>query len=146
MQNRRRVKAGLVRKNTLFDMIWKRTIATQMADARLTLISVDIAVDDAMFGANGKRIDFPGFFRAYVEGSDDPDSALEDREVRLPPLKKDDGLKAKKLDPVGHETQPPARYTEASLVQTLEREVWADKYLRNDHQHDSGSRLRDQDE
>ncbi len=109
-------------ENALYDMIWKRTIATQMADARLTLISVDIAVDDATFGASGKRIDFPGFFRAYVEGSDDPDSALEDREVRLPDLKKGDGLKAKKLDPVGHETQPPARYTEASLVQTLERE------------------------
>ncbi|MEP7289700.1 MAG: DNA topoisomerase, partial [Chloroflexota bacterium] len=109
-------------ENSLYDMIWKRTIATQMADARLTLISVTINVEDAVFGASGTRIDFPGFFRAYVEGSDDPDVALEDREVRLPTLKQGDGLKCKKLDPVGHETQPPARYTEASLVQTLEKE------------------------
>jgi DNA topoisomerase I len=109
-------------ENALYDMIWKRTIATQMADAELTLITATIAVDDAIFTANGKRVDFPGFFRAYVEGSDDPTAALEDREVDLPPLKAGDPLKAKKLDPIGHETQPPARYTEASLVQMLERE------------------------
>ncbi|HLY28201.1 MAG TPA: type I DNA topoisomerase [Aggregatilineales bacterium] len=109
-------------ESALYDMIWKRTIATQMADARLTLIAVEIAVDDALFQANGKRIDFPGYFRAYVEGSDDPDSALEDREVKLPPLKEGDALKCKELAPVGHETQPPARFTEATLVQTLERE------------------------
>src|SRR5437763_1279112 len=89
-------------ESALYDMIWKRTIATQMADARLTLITVTIAVADAIFQANGKRIDFPGFFRAYVEGSDDPESALEDREVRLPPLKADDPLRCKELDPVGH--------------------------------------------
>src|SRR5262249_830926 len=104
-------------ERALYDMIWKRTIATQMADARLTLIAVTIGVADAEFQANGKRIDFPGFFRAYVEGSDDPDSALEDREIRLPPLRKGDGLKPHQLDPVKHETQPPVRYTEASLVQ-----------------------------
>jgi DNA topoisomerase-1 len=97
-------------------------MATQMADARLTLITVDIAVSDAMFQASGKRVDFPGFFRAYVEGSDDPEAALEDREVRLPPLADGDSLKCRQLDPVGHETQPPTRYTEAALVQTLERE------------------------
>ncbi|HVO43513.1 MAG TPA: type I DNA topoisomerase [Aggregatilineales bacterium] len=110
------------REAALYDMIWKRTIATQMADAHITLITVEITVADALFGASGKRIDFPGFFRAYVEGSDDPESALEDREVKLPPLTKGDPLRCKTLDPVGHETQPPARYTEAALVQTLERE------------------------
>jgi DNA topoisomerase-1 len=109
-------------KAALYDMIWKRTIATQMADALLTLLTVTIGVADAVFQASGKRIDFPGFFRAYVEGSDDPESALDDQEVKLPPLKQGDGLKCRQLDPVGHETQPPARYTEASLVQTLERE------------------------
>lgn len=106
----------------LYDLIWKRTVATQMADAQLTLITVLISVADAVFQASGKRIDFPGFFRAYVEGSDDPDAALEDREVVLPPLKSGDPLKCHELDAVGHETQPPNRYTEASLVQTLERE------------------------
>src|SRR5438046_9462525 len=103
-------------------MIWKRTIATQMADARVTVITVTIGVADALFQASGLRIDFPGYFRAYVEGSDDPDAALEDREVRLPPLQQGDGLQCKTLDPVRHETQPPARFTEASLVQMLERE------------------------
>jgi DNA topoisomerase-1 len=106
----------------LYDMIWKRTIATQMADARVTLITAEITVLDAIFSATGRRIDFPGFFRVYVEGSDDPDSALEDREVKLPMLKVGDPLKCKVLDPVGHETQPPVRFTEASLVQTLEKE------------------------
>ncbi|MBX3063967.1 MAG: type I DNA topoisomerase [Anaerolineae bacterium] len=106
----------------LYDMIWKRTIATQMADAQLTLVTAAIRVEDAEFQATGKRIDFPGYFRAYVEGSDDPDAALEDQEVILPPLKEGDPLKCRQLDPIGHETQPPNRYTEASLIQTLERE------------------------
>ncbi len=106
----------------LYDMIWKRTMATQMADARLTLITVLIEVDNAVFQANGKRIDFPGFFRVYVEGTDDPDAALDDRAVLLPPLAAADPLTCHELDPMGHETQPPARFTEASLVQTLERE------------------------
>jgi len=106
----------------LYDMIWKRTIATQMADARVTSIIVMISVADAVFQATGYRIDFPGFFRAYVEGSDDPDAALEDREVRLPPLKNGDKLSSKELTPQSHETQPPARFTDASLVKTLENE------------------------
>jgi DNA topoisomerase I len=72
--------------------------------------------------ASGKRIDFPGFFRAYVEGSDDPDAAIEDRESALPELRKGDATDLRELNAVGHETQPPARYTEASLVKTLEAE------------------------
>ncbi len=106
----------------LYDMIWKRTIASQMADAQLTQITALITVEDAVFQAQGRRINFPGFFRAYVEGSDDPDAALEDREVRLPPLAVKDRLTCRDLQPLSHETQPPNRYTEASLVQTLERE------------------------
>ena len=107
---------------SLYDLIWKRTIACQMAEARLTQISVNIDVEDAVFRASGKRIDFPGFFRAYVEGSDDPEAALEDQEVILPALKVGDMPACKQLDVLGHETQPPARYTEASLVKTLESE------------------------
>src|SRR5258708_19711848 len=98
-------------------MIWKRTIATQMADARLTLIAVEIIVDDAIFQANGKRIDFPGYFRAYVEGSDDPDPALEDREVRLPPLQHRARFKCTPLTPVGHTTLPTPPFTVQSPVQ-----------------------------
>ncbi|MGH2416365.1 MAG: DNA topoisomerase, partial [Microcystaceae cyanobacterium] len=96
--------------------------ASQMAEARLTQITVNIEVEDAGFRASGKRIDFPGFFRAYVEGSDDPEAALEDQEVILPPLKVGDTPKCKQLEVLGHETQPPARYTDASLVKTLESE------------------------
>ncbi len=106
----------------LYDLIWKRTIACQMAEARQTTISVLLSVEDAGFRASGKRIDFPGFFRAYVEGSDDPDAALEDREVHLPPLKQGDQPECQSLTVVGHETQPPARFTEASLVKVLESE------------------------
>jgi DNA topoisomerase-1 len=107
---------------SLYDLIWKRTVASQMADARLTYLNVQIQADDATFRASGRRIDFPGFFRAYVEGSDDPDAALEDREEPLPPLRRGDALDLRELNAVHHETQPPARYTEATLVKTLESE------------------------
>ena len=110
------------REFKLYDLIWKRTVACQMADAKLTQIAVDVAVENAIFRANGKRIDFPGFFRAYVEGSDNPDAALEDQAIPLPPLKKGDKPNCKDIEAIGHETQPPARYTEASLVKTLEKE------------------------
>ncbi|AFZ34183.1 DNA topoisomerase I [Stanieria cyanosphaera PCC 7437] len=110
------------REFALYDLIWKRTVASQMAEARLTQITVNIDVEDAVFRSSGKRIDFPGFFRAYVEGSDDPEAALENQEMILPPLKEGDRPNCKELEAIGHETQPPARYTEASLVKTLESE------------------------
>ncbi|WP_413575523.1 type I DNA topoisomerase [Bdellovibrio sp. HCB290] len=106
----------------LYDLIWKRTIASQMVDARQKQVSAKISVGDAIFGASGMTIEFPGFLRAYVEGSDDPEADLAEREVRLPALKAKDSLKCTKLDPTSHETKPPARYTEASLVQTMEKE------------------------
>ncbi len=110
------------RELKLYDLIWKRTVATQMAEARQTNITMQIEVDDAIFKATGKRIDFPGFFRAYVEGSDNPDAAIENQEVVLPDVKAGDSLDCASLEATGHETQPPARYTEASLVKTLEKE------------------------
>ncbi len=111
----------------LYDLIWKRTVASQMADARLTMLSVDLEVDGgaqglALFRASGKRIDFAGFFRAYVEGSDDPDAALEGQEVLLPSLKAGDSPACKGVEALGHQTQPPARYSEAALVKMLEKE------------------------
>ncbi|MEG4213809.1 type I DNA topoisomerase [Microcoleus sp. Pol14C6] len=106
----------------LYDLIWKRTVASQMADSRQTHVTVLTQVEDAGFRSSGKRIDFPGFLRAYVEGSDDPNAALEDQEVILPALKVGDKPNCKDLEAVGHETQPPARYTEASLVKMLESE------------------------
>jgi DNA topoisomerase-1 len=110
------------REFRLYDLIWKRTVATQMAEARQTHVTVQIQVEDAGFRASGKRIDFPGFFRAYVEGSDDPNAAIEDQEVILPPMQVGDTPACTDLEAIGHETQPPARYTEASLVKTLESE------------------------
>ncbi len=106
----------------LYELIWKRTVASQMAEARLTMLSVDLSSADASFRANGKRIDFPGFFRAYVEGSDDPDAALEGQEVLLPSLAVGDQPSPKNVEPLGHQTQPPARFSEASLVKMLEKE------------------------
>jgi DNA topoisomerase-1 len=110
------------REASLYDLIWKRTVASQMAEARQTNITASIEVDNAIFRATGKRIDFPGFFRAYVEGSDDPDAAIENQEVLLPALAQGDALSCRQLEAIGHETQPPARYTEASLVIVLESE------------------------
>ena len=106
----------------LYELIWKRTVASQMAEARLTMLSVEIKVSNAIFRATGKNIDFPGFFRAYVEGSDDPEAALEGQEILLPNVSVGDELFAKTVDAIAHETKPPARYSEASLVKTLEKE------------------------
>ena len=106
----------------LYDLIWKRTVACQMADSRQTHITVNLQVEDAGFRSNGKRIDFPGFLRAYVEGSDDPEVALENQEVPLPAIKQGDHPTCIGIEVMGHETQPPARFTEASLVKTLESE------------------------
>jgi DNA topoisomerase-1 len=109
----------------LYDLIWKRTVASQMADVRgrslqVRLGATSAAGEDGEFAAAGKVIEFPGFLRAYVEGSDDPDAELEDREVRLPQLAAGDRLAALSLEAKGHTTQPPPRYTEASLVKALE--------------------------
>ena len=109
----------------LYELVWMRTVASQMADAAGQSVSVRIgavAADgrDAEFATSGRVITFPGFLRAYVEGSDDPDAELEDREVRLPALTEGDALSVESLAAAGHATSPPARYTEASLVKALE--------------------------
>jgi DNA topoisomerase I len=96
----------------LYELIWKRTVASQMADAKLTMLSVDLEVDGgalgtASFRASGKRIDFAGFFRAYVEGSDDPDAALEGQEVLLPALKTGDARPARRWRPSATKPSPP---------------------------------------
>lgn len=106
----------------LYELIWMRTVATQMAEAKKLSVSAKIAAADTIFTASGTRILFPGFMRAYAEGHDDPEAALENQEVILPPLKEGDVVKLKDLQPQSHETKPPARFTEASLVQTLEKE------------------------
>ncbi|MFZ4404701.1 MAG: type I DNA topoisomerase [Pseudobdellovibrionaceae bacterium] len=106
----------------VYELIWMRTMASQMVDARQKQVSVKLQAGPGVFSASGMTIEFPGFLRAYVEGSDDPDAELAEREVRLPQLKVKDSIDCKKLQPTSHETKPPARYTEASLVQTMEKE------------------------
>lgn len=106
----------------LYDLIWKRTVASQMADSKQKQVSVRIQVGPALFAASGTSIEFPGFLRAYVEGSDDPEAALEERETHLPQLKVGDKVECKELKSTQHETKPAARYTEASLIQTMEKE------------------------
>src|SRR4051794_24322008 len=108
----------------LYDLIWKRTVASQMADATGQSVSVRVAGtsssgEDAEFGASGKVITFPGFLRAYVEESDD-DTDREDKERRLPLLSEGQHLDVAGIEAQSHATNPPARYTEASLVKALE--------------------------
>jgi DNA topoisomerase-1 len=109
----------------LYELIWKRTVASQMADATGQSVQVRLGAtteenENAEFAASGKVITFPGFLRAYVEGSDDPEAELEDQEVRLPALTEGDALDPLALDAKEHSTQPPGRYSEAKLVRELE--------------------------
>ena len=123
----------------LYDLIWKRTLASQMADAVGKTVSVRIeaplsaavtvGAESAVvlpeatattWAASGRTITFPGYLRVYVEGSDDPEADLDDRERVLPELVAGQRLPGPSVEPVGHTTQPPARYTEASLVKKLE--------------------------
>lgn len=106
----------------LYELIWMRTMASQMVDSKQKQVSSKIKAGDSVFSASGMTIEFPGFLRAYVEGSDDPEADLLEKEVRLPQLAKGETLKLKQADVTQHETKPPARYTEASLVQTMEKE------------------------
>jgi DNA topoisomerase-1 len=109
----------------LYELIWRRTVASQMTDAVGSSVSIRIRAvtgsDEACdFGATGKTITDPGFLKAYVESSDDEEAEAEDAERRLPNVVKDQPLRADALHPLGHSTQPPARYTEASLVKAME--------------------------
>jgi len=108
----------------LYELIWQRTIASQMPDARGESVQVrlDAPTSDgrvATFGASGRTIQFPGFLRAYVESSDHGDDS-DDQEKILPEMSEGDGARTTELEAKGHETQPPARFTEASLVKRLE--------------------------
>ncbi|NLF24938.1 MAG: type I DNA topoisomerase [Deltaproteobacteria bacterium] len=105
----------------LYEMIWKRTLASQMKDAKGTRIMVDITCGEALFKASGKTIEFPGYLRAYVEGSDDPEAELADQEIILPNLEKGESLQVKEISALSHATQPVARFTEGSLIKELER-------------------------
>ncbi len=109
----------------LYELIWKRTVACQMVPARFERTAVEVEVDAGevlTFAARGRRIVFPGFLRAYVEGSDDPTAQLGDQETLLPPLEAGQEVEASAVEAEGRQTKPPYRYTEASLVKKLEEE------------------------
>jgi DNA topoisomerase-1 len=112
----------------LYDLIWKRTMASQMENAILNQMAVDISdgTQDVVLRANGSVIAFDGFLTLYIEGNDDdlddgtPSKENEDRNKRLPPMKEGEKAKTVDITPNQHFTQPPPRYTEATLVKTLE--------------------------
>ncbi|GLE52215.1 type I DNA topoisomerase [Mycobacterium montefiorense] len=109
----------------LYELIWQRTVASQMADARGTTLSLRIAGasndQQVVFSASGRTITFAGFLKAYVETVDElAGGEADDAERRLPQLTEGQRLAALELTPDGHSTNPPARYTEASLIKTLE--------------------------
>ncbi|MFN9230893.1 MAG: type I DNA topoisomerase [Planctomycetota bacterium] len=105
----------------LYELIWKRTVASQMVNSRGNNIIVTINGGGALFQVSGKTIEFPGFLRAYVEGSDDPASDLADQEKILPAVQPGQRLDCERLESKSHSTQPPARYSEAALTRELER-------------------------
>jgi DNA topoisomerase I len=113
----------------LYELIWMRTIASQMKDAvgnsvTIRLGGTSAAGEDVVFSSSGRTITFHGFLKAYVESTDDADAARDDQESRLPNLSEGAAVSAASLRASGHETKPPARYTEASLISELEsREI-----------------------
>jgi DNA topoisomerase-1 len=113
-------------EHALYELIWMRTIASQMKDAQGQTVSLRIAAESSQneaveFGASGTVITFRGFLAAYEEGRDDDRSASDDdEERRLPNLSEGDAVELRALEPQGHETSPPSRFTEATLVRTLE--------------------------
>jgi DNA topoisomerase I len=111
----------------VYDLIWKRTVASQMVDARMKSVAAtfDAALSTggrAELVARGRTVLFDGFLRAYVEGRDEPESGdrADDQEEVLPALVTGDTARVAEASPMGHSTKPPARYTEAGLVQKLE--------------------------
>jgi len=110
----------------LYELIWMRTIASQMKDAKGNSVTVRLggtsaSGEDVAFSASGRTITFHGFLKAYVESTDDGDTARDDQESRLPNLSEGATVNAATLRASGHETKPPARYTEASLISELEK-------------------------
>jgi DNA topoisomerase I len=110
----------------LYELIWMRTVASQMADARGETVSMRIGAtsssgEDVELATSGTVITFRGFLAAYEEGRDeDPAAEADESERRLPPLSPGDELEVRSLEPQGHSTSPPPRYTEATLVRALE--------------------------
>jgi DNA topoisomerase-1 len=113
----------------LYELIWMRTVASQMKDAVGQSVTIRLGGaaatgEDVVFSTSGRTITFHGFLKAYVEGTDAADAESDDAETRLPNVAQGDSVTAASLSAEGHETRPPARYTEATLIKELEeREI-----------------------
>ena len=105
----------------LFELIWKRTVASQMQNARGRRVTITVEGEGSVFQVSGKTIDFPGFLRAYVEGADDPNAELADKETLLPAVEEGHAVSLKEVEPKSHTTQPPSRFSEAALTRELEQ-------------------------
>ncbi|MDP7037989.1 MAG: type I DNA topoisomerase, partial [Myxococcota bacterium] len=105
----------------VYELIWRRTVASQMHDARGQRTTLSMMLDEARFQATGKTIDFPGYRLAYIEQGDDAEENLAEQEKILPDVQVGDKVDTKELNTDGHETKPPARLTEASLIKEMER-------------------------
>ncbi|MEC8571396.1 MAG: type I DNA topoisomerase, partial [Planctomycetota bacterium] len=105
----------------LFELIWKRTVASQMQNARGRRVTITVEGEGSVFQVSGKTIDFPGFLRAYVEGADDPNAELADKETLLPAVEEGQAVGLKEVEPKSHTTQPPSRFSEAALTRELEQ-------------------------
>jgi DNA topoisomerase I len=113
----------------LYELIWMRTVASQMRDAQGRSVTIRLGARtggenagiDCEFTASGRVITFHGFLKAYVEGADDPEAERDDRETRLPDVSEGDRVDVESMEPSDHQTKPPARYTEATLVRELEQ-------------------------
>ncbi|MGZ5396995.1 MAG: type I DNA topoisomerase [Aeromicrobium sp.] len=113
----------------LYELIWKRTVASQMRDARGSSVSIRIGAvastgENVVFSSSGRTITFYGFLKAYVEAQDEPDADSDDKQTKLPNVNEGDTVTVAELGSAAHETRPPSRFTEASLIKDLEeREI-----------------------
>lgn len=110
----------------LYELIWMRTMASQMKDARGNTVTVRIGAtatsgEECVFTSSGRTITFYGFLKAYVEGADDPETDSDDKQTRLPDVAQGDTVTVDALDASGHTTKPPARFTEQTLIGELEK-------------------------
>ncbi|MGZ8822070.1 MAG: type I DNA topoisomerase, partial [Aeromicrobium sp.] len=109
----------------LYELIWKRTVASQMRDARGSSVSIRIGAvastgENVVFSSSGRTITFYGFLKAYVEAQDEPDADSDDKQTKLPNVNEGDTVTVAELGSAAHETRPPSRFTEASLIKDLE--------------------------
>lgn len=107
-------------ESKLYDLIWRRTVASQMSDARGRRVTITVGADGAEFEVSGTIIEFPGYLKAYVEDVEESEPDTAEGEAILPAVREGQPLQCRQLEPKPHATKPPNRYSEAALTRTLE--------------------------